>query len=217
MSPPWMPLYIADYLADTGDLSTLEHGAYLLLIMTYWQKGGLPSDDAKLSRIVRMTPAQWSKVKPSLATYFDAEWRHGRIDGELNKAAEVSAAYAARASKAANKRWAKDASSMPQALHEECLVMPILPSPSPSKKDEEEVFRTVAIATRPAIESQFEEFWKAYPSRGDRGNPKAPARKLFIAAVKRGVEPEKIVAAVQALVGFDRQKVGTEFIPQAVK
>ncbi len=84
-------------------------------------------------------------------------------------------------------------------------------------KEKKEMFRTVAGATRPTVESHFEDFWKAYPSRGDRGNPKAPARKLFLAAVKRGVEPEKIIAAVRSFVGFDRQKVGTEFIPQAVK
>jgi len=39
-----MPLYVADYLADTAHLGALESGVYLHLIMHYWLKGGLPDD-----------------------------------------------------------------------------------------------------------------------------------------------------------------------------
>jgi len=36
---PYIQLYVADYLADTIHLETDEHGAYLLIIMNYWQTG----------------------------------------------------------------------------------------------------------------------------------------------------------------------------------
>lgn len=96
MSKPdvWMPLYVADYLADTAHLSVSEHGAYLLLIMHYWRNGGLPSDDVKLARITKCQPKEWARIRATIAEFFDADWRHVRIDREL--AAAAAAAERAR-------------------------------------------------------------------------------------------------------------------------
>jgi len=89
-SPLWMPLYVRDYLADTRELSTLEHGAYLLLIMNYWQKGGLPTEDAKLAKIAGMSLKQWLRIKPTIGKLFSSRWEHKRIDKELASAAAIS-------------------------------------------------------------------------------------------------------------------------------
>lgn len=89
-SPLWMPLYVRDYLADTGELTTLEHGAYMLLIMNYWQKGGLPTDDAKLAQITRLSLKQWRVIKPTISKLFSSRWEHKRIDAELASAAAIS-------------------------------------------------------------------------------------------------------------------------------
>jgi len=80
-----MPLYIADYLQDTRHLTTLQHGAYLLLIMEYWSKGKLPDTDAGRRRITAMTPKQWSTNRSELAAMFRPDWRHERIERELQK------------------------------------------------------------------------------------------------------------------------------------
>ena len=87
-----MPLYIADYLADTGHLSTTQHGAYLLLIMHYWRSGGLPMDDVRLARIAKLSLKFWLEhVKPDLESLFLPGWKHKRIEIELAKQGEITA------------------------------------------------------------------------------------------------------------------------------
>lgn len=83
----FMPMYWAAYIADTRRLSTLEHGAYLLLIADYWQSGQpLPDDDKILSKIAGLTKAKWMTVRQAIAAFFviaGGVWRHKRIDLEL--------------------------------------------------------------------------------------------------------------------------------------
>jgi len=85
---PVFPLWTDAYLADTGHLSTIEHGAYLLLLVTMWRAGGsLPNDDKLLARYARLTPAQWKRIKPTLWRYFQVSSdgiTQGRLTDELN-------------------------------------------------------------------------------------------------------------------------------------
>lgn len=88
-----MPLYVADYIAKTGHLTTVEHGAYMLLIMQYWVHETLPDNDKILAQVARMPLKEWRKIRPCIAPYFQVEhnsqWRHERIDDELKKASEL--------------------------------------------------------------------------------------------------------------------------------
>jgi uncharacterized protein YdaU (DUF1376 family) len=107
-SLPYMPLFVGDYLRDTRHLTTEEHGAYFLLILEYWAKGGkLPDDDAQLARIVNLSPAKWRKVKPIVKQFFQVQdgWHHKRIDEEL----DYAAARRERARNAANAKHGKAA------------------------------------------------------------------------------------------------------------
>jgi uncharacterized protein YdaU (DUF1376 family) len=85
----WMPLHIADYLADTGHLTATEHGAYMLLIMHYWQNGHLPGNEKLIARVARMTAAQWEESRDVIAMLFGPDWTHKRIDAELSKADDI--------------------------------------------------------------------------------------------------------------------------------
>jgi uncharacterized protein YdaU (DUF1376 family) len=111
----WMPFYPCDYLGDTGHLSTLEHGAYLLLIMHYWMKGGLPDDEAQLARICRLQPYRWRRMRDTMAGLFQDGWKHKRIDGELAKAEakrEARSEAAKRTVRALQKRANNEANSL---------------------------------------------------------------------------------------------------------
>lgn len=87
--PIWMPLYVADYLRDTRHLTTLQHGGYLLLIFEYWSKGKLPSTDFERRRVTGMSPKQWLTNRSAIAAMFSSDWRHDRIERELEKANEL--------------------------------------------------------------------------------------------------------------------------------
>ena len=87
----WMPLYVGDYLGDTGHLTTTQHGAYLLLMMHYWRKGELPDDDKQLSKITKLPLKVWLEYRDTLQDFFYDGWRHKRIDAELQKMMTVSA------------------------------------------------------------------------------------------------------------------------------
>jgi len=106
-----MPLYIGDYLADTQHLTPLQHGVYFLLIMAYWRNGGpLPDENNSLRMITKMSRSEWKKMRPTMEHFFEIsdgqEWRHKRIDAELEKAETLANARRSGGNMTAAKRWA---------------------------------------------------------------------------------------------------------------
>ena len=89
-APPFMQLYVADYLGDTRHLTTEQHGAYLLLLMSMWRAGGeLVNDPAKLARMTGCTASRWAKISGDVLAFFTddgAVLTHGRVTAELEKA-----------------------------------------------------------------------------------------------------------------------------------
>lgn len=71
---PAFPLFTDAYLGDTQHLSTIEHGAYLLLLIVAWRSKGscLPDDDARLAKHARMTRGQWARIAPTIREFFTA-------------------------------------------------------------------------------------------------------------------------------------------------
>lgn len=124
-SPHWMPLDVADYIKDTRHLSTLEHGAYLLLLMSAWtSEGALPSDEKRLARMAGMSAKEWRHSGPILLDFFALDgdcYRHKRVDAELAKAAILiekkraagKASAAARAQQVLNRCSTGEATHLP--------------------------------------------------------------------------------------------------------
>ena len=87
---PWLPFYGGEFFSKANLLSDAQGMALLRLNWSYWENGGLPSDDEKLARIARMTPKQWNKSKAAIAEYFGDGWASERLDLELAKIIELS-------------------------------------------------------------------------------------------------------------------------------
>lgn len=88
--------------------------------------------------------------------------------------------------------------------------------PVSSIRKRTKVIRAVAEATRPEKHEDFEKFWQSYPRRLG-ANPKAPAAKVFDTFIRSGVPASEIIAGAVRCSLVDADKIGTQFIPQAVK
>lgn len=91
---PFMQLYVGDYLADTLHLTTEQHGAYLLLLMTMWRAdASLPNDPVKLARIARVSTKRWPSVWSEIAPFFVVDGdkiTNPRLTKEHQKAVSIS-------------------------------------------------------------------------------------------------------------------------------
>lgn len=106
----WMPTYVDVLMRDTMRLSRAEFGSYWLLCLAYWtNRGPLPSDEDALRRLARVeTRAEWRKVRPILAVFFEVSpdaWSHRFLDRELEVARAISMANSENGKRGARSRW----------------------------------------------------------------------------------------------------------------
>lgn len=149
----WMPLFIGDLVADTMDLTTLEFGSYMKLIIHQWRRGHMRIES--IPAITGLSPDAWSIAQASLKDRLSIDEAGlvfvPRVDKEKGIAEKKTSVFKERARKAAAKRWEShnaakqkakentDASSIAQALLEQCPSPSPLPlnSPSPLRSEGE--------------------------------------------------------------------------------
>ncbi len=116
---PYIQLYVADYLADTMHLDAEEHGAYLLLIMNYWQTGK-PVPRTRLQKIARVSNDRWPSVERSLSEFFNEEddcWVHPRIERDLDAVHQTQIQRSAAGKASAEARKGKNPTEMQRKVN----------------------------------------------------------------------------------------------------
>lgn len=110
---PAMPLWTDAYLGDTHHLSTVEHGAYLLLLIAGWRRGGwLPDDEKQLAKIAGLKGVNWTRAWGTLRGFFFS------ANGKLFQKRQLDElAQSRKRSKAGRKnadaRWNRDQPGLP--------------------------------------------------------------------------------------------------------
>ena len=174
-SLPYMQLYTSDYLADTAHLTTEEHGAYLLLLMNYWQRAKpLDNSNGRLAHVARLSAERWAAVEPVLAEFFTIDgdtWTQARIERDLDKIRAKSSKLAANGSIGGSKKQA-NAKQMPIYEEEE----------EEEDKEEDEDNKKI---------SSFDNFWTVYPRKTAKGS----ATAAWVKALKKATAEEIIKAA----------------------
>lgn len=186
---------------DTTRLTTIQHGAYFLLLLDYWRNGPIPNDDTVLAQISKLSPDAWSIHGAVLKHFFsigeDGLLHHKRADRELSKAHENREKASRKAAKAANSRWsaANDApSNAPgNASSNARAMLELCPSPSPLVlKDISEANASSPRSSASGRAASAAAIYEQYPRKEGR----RAALKAIEAALKRLVIGEAPQAAM---------------------
>lgn len=188
-SPPWMPLYVGDFVADTMHLSATETGIYIRLLLHCWQHKTLPRDDRKLALIAHCDTRLWHRHKETVLQFFDlvnaSTMQHSRVSTELLRSEEISnkrkEAAKQKHSKCSANALQMHTQSQSQSHKKEESIL----SPKPNGSDKKKI----------SYSEEFEQFWQSYPDR--RNNSKQAA---FLEWLKLG--PADRAAAAASLAAF---------------
>jgi len=128
-----MPFWTDAYLGDTTHLTTVEHGAYLLLLIQAWRRPNcdLPDDDQMLARFSGVTGPQWAEMKPIVMGFWTLNkrkkiWVQKRLQKERAKTTEKTA----KARDSAASRWKQTKKGDANAMRTQCYPEP---EPEPIK------------------------------------------------------------------------------------
>jgi len=214
----WYPHNIDAYDADTLHLTPAEDGIYSRLLRWYYKhERPLPNDEVALAAIARVGVDEWRTVAPRITALFVTRDKPDGSGTQLHKKKcdEVLIAQTKRR---------KDGRQRQHKLRKHNIVENVT-------RDKHEVSRTRNAPRgeeRRTEENKdsprkppkggeytpdFLELWKAKPSRGKADNPKLPAFRAYLKALKNGAEHAVLLKALTRCREDLGEKNGTEFAP----
>lgn len=198
-----MPLDTDKYLADTTHLSTLEHGAYMLLLMASWRLPipALPDDDRILAKYARMGPRTWAKIKPAVMAFWhlsDGQWTQKKqLSTRVAVRKRVESSRANGASGGRPKSLKDNNSDKPTGFPNETHPKASKSKSSSLRSEDSESASTKAVVPLD-IQRDFEAWYHAYPRRVGKGK----ARPAYTKARKTASAEVLLAAAEKAAVAY---------------
>jgi uncharacterized protein YdaU (DUF1376 family) len=173
---PALPLWTDAYLGDTKHLTTIQHGAFLLLLIVMWRSKEcrVPDDNLFLARVVGLTPAQWARMRPILEPLNEVQngwWSNKRLRDELNavKRQRNQKKLAGRAS--ALKRLNRGSTFVEQPSNGRS-------TPTPTPTEEEETVPSGTVSSSSTRAHARASVTRSGPG-GPAGTSRAPPRPRF--------------------------------------
>lgn len=205
---PYMQFYVADYLADTTHLTAEEHGAYMLLLFSYWQTGK-PLRIDRLATVARIPNERWPSVADTLSEFFhvtETHWVQFRVEADLEavNSKVVTASNAGKASARAK------ALKKQQELNDRSTNVDDPLQRNGNHKDTDTNTDKNKNNTPPMVDDLFPKFWKMYPNKKGKAAAEKAWKKLKVTADLFGQIAEGLAAQVVCEAWV---KDGGQFIP----
>lgn len=207
----WMPLYVGKYMGATGHLTTEQHGAYFLLLLSAWKRGGwLPDDDSQLASTCKLTPAIWRRYRPILIEFFEVaegRWTQDRVVTERAKAERVSAARSEAGKLGGRPRKQTESTEKPIGFSEQkqTETPPQPPTPDGVKKDADASSvgsaKPMPTAREPWLKDA--EFMAAWAACTEQGRTRSSRKASWAIWRKSPADPKAKLAALKAYLAKD--------------